>query len=218
MAVIRVLLADDELAIRAGFRAILESDPEIEVVPAVAATGRQAVTLTLSERPDVVLMDIRMPELDGLAAVEQIRSARPRQAVLIVTTFGDDDYIARAVRLGVNGFLVKSGDPYDLIRGVKAAAAGGATLSPAVAAHLIEVLRTTSTTPMQDASRAVANLTPRERDVLTLLARGRSNAEIAAELFLVEGTVKGYLRDIFTRLGVRNRVQAAILAHHAGLA
>ncbi|CCH77544.1 Response regulator receiver protein [Nostocoides japonicum T1-X7] len=215
---IRVLLADDELAIRAGFRAILESDPEIEVVPAVAATGRQAVTLTLSERPDVVLMDIRMPELDGLAAVEQIRSARPRQAVLIVTTFGDDDYIARAVRLGVNGFLVKSGDPYDLIRGVKAAAAGGATLSPAVAAHLIEVLRTTSTTPMQDASRAVANLTPRERDVLTLLARGRSNAEIAAELFLVEGTVKGYLRDIFTRLGVRNRVQAAILAHHAGLA
>ncbi len=218
MAVIRVLLADDELAIRAGFRAILESDPEIEVVPAVAATGRQAVTLTLAERPDVVLMDIRMPELDGLAAVEQIRRARPLQAVLIVTTFGDDDYIARAVRLGVNGFLVKSGDPYDLIRGVKAAAAGGATLSPAVAAHLIEVLRTTSTTPMQDASRAVANLTPRERDVLTLLARGRSNAEIAAELFLVEGTVKGYLRDIFTRLGVRNRVQAAILAHHAGLA
>jgi DNA-binding NarL/FixJ family response regulator len=216
MAVTRVLLADDEPAIRTTYRAILESDPEIDVLDAEAATGRQAVALALAERPDVVLMDIRMPELDGFDAVERIRRAAPAQATVIVTTFGDAEYIARAVRLGVNGFLVKSGDPYDLIRGVKAAAGGGAALSPAVAAHLIGLLRTETTA--NDAGRAVAALTARERDVLALLAKGRSNAEIAAGLFLTEGTVKGYISGIFTRLGVRNRVEAAILAHQAGIA
>jgi DNA-binding NarL/FixJ family response regulator len=214
VVVTRVLLADDEPAIRAGFREILESDPMIEVIAAEAANGRQAVELALAERPDIVLMDIRMPELDGLAAIAEIRRARPEQAAIIVTTFGDDDYIARAVQLGVNGFLTKSGDPYDLIRGVKAAGAGGAALSPAVAAHLIDVLRTA---PGTDAHSRVASLTTRESQVLGLLAKGHSNAEIAAELFLVEGTVKGYVSNILTQLGVRNRVEAAVLAHHAGI-
>ncbi|THV28503.1 response regulator [Glycomyces paridis] len=212
---IRVLLADDEPVVRASYRAILDTDPGIEVLGVEAATGRQAVALTLAERPDVVLMDIRMPELDGLAALEQIRRARPAQAAIIVTTFGDDEYIARAVQLGANGFLVKSGDPYDLLRGVRAAAGGGAMLSPAVAAHLIGLLRAGASAT--EAGRALASLTAREREVLALLATGASNAEIAAALFLTEGTVKGYLSGIFLRLDVRNRVEAAILAHQAGL-
>lgn len=215
MVVTRVLLADDEPAIRAGYREILESDPTIDVIAAEASNGRQAVALTLAERPDIVLMDIRMPELDGLAAIAEIRCARPEQAAIVVTTFGDDGYIARAVQLGVNGFLTKSGDPYDLIRGIKAAAAGGAALSPTVAAHLIDVLRTA---PVTGAHGRVASLTARESEVLGLLAKGLSNAEIAAELFLVEGTVKGYVSNVLTQLGVRNRVEAAILAHQAGIA
>lgn len=214
MAVIRVLLADDEPDIRASYRAILGTDPAIEVIADEASDGRQAVALTRARRPDVVLMDIRMPGLDGLSALEEIRRSRPRQAAVIVTTFGDDEYIARAVGLGVNGFLTKSGDPYDLIRGVKAAAGGGAALSPTVAAHLIDVLRAA---PQDDAHRRVAGLTAREREILALLATGLSNAEIASELFLVEGTVKGYLSHIFIKLGTRNRVEAAILAHRAGL-
>lgn len=216
MAVTRVLLADDNADVRAMYRSILESDPTIHVIPAEAASGREAITKTLDEKPDVVIMDIRMPELDGLVALEHIRRTRPEQAVLIVTTFGDADYVARAVSLGANGFLTKAGDPYDLLRGVKAAAAGGAALSPAIAAHLIEVLRVSAQRPARP-TVAAADLTAREREVLSLLARGKSNAEIAAELFLVEGTVKGYVSGIFMRLGVRNRVEAAIMAHDAGI-
>ncbi|MFT4136341.1 response regulator [Microbacterium sp.] len=216
MAVIRVLLADDDTDVRATYRSILESDPIIHVIPAEAASGREAIVKTLDEKPDVVIMDIRMPELDGLVALEHIRRARPEQAVLIVTTFGDAEYVARAVSLGANGFLTKTGDPYDLLRGVKAAAAGGAALSPAIAAHLIDVLRVSAQRPARR-TVAAADLTAREREVLSLLARGKSNAEIAAELFLVEGTVKGYVSGIFTRLGVRNRVEAAIKAHEAGI-
>ncbi|WP_245579779.1 response regulator [Brevibacterium album] len=215
MAVIRILLADDEAPIRAAFRAVLDSDPELCVLPEEAADGRQAVSMTLARRPDVVLMDIRMPVLDGLAALGEIRRARPEQKVVIVTTFGDDELIDRAVGLGARGFLTKAGDPYELIRGVRAVAAGGAALSPAVAGHLMDALG--ASLPAAQAGDRLSALTAREREVLVLLARGLSNAEIAAELFLVEGTVKGYIRGIFTRLGVRNRVEAAVLAHQAGL-
>jgi DNA-binding NarL/FixJ family response regulator len=213
---IRVLLADDEPLIRAGIRSILDTEPEIDV-QAEASDGHQAVAMALSMKPDVVLMDIRMPGFDGLSATEEIRRTRPSQPVVIVTTFSDDAYIDRAVALGVNGFLVKSGDPYDLIRGVRAAAEGGASLSPPVAAYLLRVMHSAQRQrPIQRAG-ALETLSARELDVLGRIGRGHSNAEIAAQLHLVEGTVKGYISTIFARLGVRNRVEAAIFAHEAGL-
>jgi DNA-binding NarL/FixJ family response regulator len=214
--VIRVLLVDDEPAIRAGIRSVLDSEPEIDVL-AEAVDGDEAVALTMALRPDVVLMDIRMAGTDGLSATERIRGLRPAQPIVIVTTFGDDPYIDRAVALGVNGFLIKSGDPYDLIRGVKAAATGGASLSSPVATYLLRTLRKgRQAAPRGDAS-AIEALSARELDVLGLLGRGHSNAEIAGRLHLVEGTVKGYVTTIFSRLGVRNRVEAAIIAHESGL-
>jgi DNA-binding NarL/FixJ family response regulator len=216
MAVIRVLLVDDEPAIRAGIRSVLDSEPEIDVL-AEAVDGDEAVAVTMALRPDVVLMDIRMPGTDGLSATERIRELLPSQPIVIVTTFGDDAYIDRAVALGVNGFLIKSGDPYDLIRGVQAAATGGASLSSPVATYLLRTLRQGRHGAPRGAASAIEALSARELDVLGLLGRGHSNAEIADRLHLVEGTVKGYVTTIFSRLGVRNRVEAAIIAHEAGL-
>jgi DNA-binding NarL/FixJ family response regulator len=214
--VIRVLLVDDEPAIRAGIRSVLDSEPEIDVL-AEAVDGDEAVALTMALRPDVVLMDVRMPGTDGLSATERIRRLLPAQPIVIVTTFGDDPYIDRAVALGVNGFLIKSGDPYDLIRGVKAAATGGASLSSPVATYLLRTLRMGRHEAPRGAASAIEALSARELDVLGLLGRGHSNAEIAGRLHLVEGTVKGYVTTIFSRLGVRNRVEAAIIAHESGL-
>ena len=214
----RVLLADDEAMIRAGVRAILGADPEIEVI-AEAGDGREAVQLTMRHRPDVAVLDIRMPKLDGLAAAEEIRRVTPEVGVLILTTFGEDEYIARALGGGASGFLLKAGDPHELIAGVRAVAEGAAYLSPTVAKRVITELGVGAgqLSRRAEARRAVNLLSPREREVLALLGSGMSNAEIARRLFLVEGTVKAYVSAILTRLGVRNRVQAAILAYEAGL-
>jgi DNA-binding NarL/FixJ family response regulator len=217
VAVIRVLVVDDEAIVRAAIRSVLESDPAI-TVQAEAADADEGITLTRALRPDVVLMDIRMPKTDGLSATTEIRRIRPNQPVVIVTTFGDDQYIDRAVALGVNGFLIKSGDPHDLIRGVKAAAAGGASISPAVAAYLLRTPPNHRSAISARGASEVGKLTARELDVLRLLARGYSNAEIGGRLHLVEGTVKGYLTAIFLHLGVRNRVEAALVAYDAGIA
>ena len=213
---IRVLLADDEAMIRAGVRAILAADPGIEVV-AEAADGHQAVDLTLRHRPDVTLLDIRMPRQDGIAAAAELRRAAPATGIIILTTFGEDDYIARALSGGASGFLLKSGDPRELIAGVRAVAGGAAYLSPKVAHRVITELGGGNLSGAARARHRTAALTPRERDVLALLGAGLSNAEIAARLHVVEGTVKAYVSAILTRLDVRNRVQAAVVAHQAGL-
>lgn len=214
---IRVLVADDDPVLRAGLETILTSDEQVVVV-AHAADGRRAVELTDQHRPDVVLMDIRMPGVDGLTAVEEIRRRRPDQRVVVLTTFGETDYVHRAVALGVNGFLLKAGDPHDLLRGLHAVVAGGACLAPSVAAMVMDEARSPTSAPAaaSAARRAVGDLPPREREVLGLVARGLSNAEIARELHLSEATVKGYLTTAFDRLGVRNRVEAALLAWQAG--
>ncbi|MDA0567911.1 response regulator transcription factor [Streptomonospora sp. S1-112] len=213
---IRTLLADDEAMIRAGVRAILETDGGIEVV-AEAADGRQAVELARAHRPDVALLDIRMPRLDGLSAAAEIRREVPATAVVILTTFGEDAYIARALGEGASGFLLKAGDPRELVAGVRAVADGAAYLSPRVARHVIDELSGGRMSRVAEARARVAELTARERDVLALVGAGLSNAEIAGRLYLVEGTVKSYVSTILSRLGLRNRVQAAVLAHEAGL-
>lgn len=219
-AVIRVLLADDEAMVRAGVKAILDAGGGggIEVV-AEAADGREAVALTQAHRPDVALLDIRMPRLDGLAAAEEIVRTVPGTAVAILTTFSEDAYVARALGGGATGFLLKSGDPHELVAGVRAVADGAAFLSPKVARHVIDGFGAGRRLSREAAARdRVASLTPREREVLGLLGVGLSNPEIAARLHLVEGTVKAYVSAILDRLEVRNRVQAAIVAYEAGLA
>jgi DNA-binding NarL/FixJ family response regulator len=214
--VIRVLLADDEALVRAGVRAILDTDPTVTVV-AEAGDGEEAVRLAIAHRPDVVLLDIRMPRLDGLAACAELARVAPDAAVAVLTTFGDDEYLARALNEGARGFLLKSGDPRELIAGVHAVAAGGAYLSPPVAARVVGRLRDSGIGRAATAQARAGTLTERERAVLALIGAGLSNAQIARRLDLVEGTVKGHVSAILSRLGLANRVQAAILAHEADL-
>ncbi|WP_199565003.1 response regulator [Spongiactinospora rosea] len=214
---IRVLLADDEAMIRAGVRAILAAAPDVAVV-AEAGDGRAAVEQARAHRPDVALLDIRMPVLDGLGAAAELRRAVPETAVVMLTTFGEDEYVAGALEAGVSGFLLKSGDPYELMAAVRAARDGAAFLSPRVAHQVIAQLSGGLMGRRQAARAKVAALTPRERDVLALLGEGLSNAEIGRRLFLTEGTVKAHVSALMTRLAVRNRVQAAVIAHEAGMA
>lgn len=213
---VRVLLADDEAMIRAGVRAILGAVPGIEVV-AEAADGREAVELALRHRPDVCLLDIRMPRLDGLGAVAELRQVLPGTAVVMLTTFSEDEYVAGALGSGASGFLLKTGDPRELIAGVQAAAEGGAYLSPSVARRVISQFGGKALGKAAAARARAGELTGREREVLALVGAGLSNAEIAQRLHVVEGTVKAYVSAILARLGLKNRVQAAILAYEAGL-
>lgn len=213
---ITVLLADDEALVRAGVRAILSSDPGIEVV-AEAADGRQALELAARFRPSVALLDIRMPVLDGLAAARELAVRLPGTAVAMLTVFGEDEYIDAALKVGVSGFLLKASAPQELIAGVKAVASGAAYLSPRVARRVVDRLRAVDVGAPQVARAAVAQLSARETDVLILLGAGYSNAQIGARLHLTEGTVKGHVSAILLKLGAVNRVQAAVLAHHAGL-
>jgi DNA-binding NarL/FixJ family response regulator len=214
--VIKVLLADDEAMIRAGVRAILTTAPDVEVI-AEAGDGREAVEAARSHRPDVALLDIRMPLLDGLSTAAELTRAVPDTAVIMLTTFSEDEYIASALEAGVSGFLLKSGDPYELIAAVRAAHEGASYLSPKVAHWVIQRVSGDRLARRTTARERVESLTPREREVLTLVGAGLSNAEIGHRLYLVEGTVKAYVSTLLGRLGVRNRVQAAVLAYEAGL-
>ncbi len=215
-ATVRVLLADDEAMIRAGVRAILTASPGVEVV-AEAADGRAAVELALRHRPDVCLLDIRMPRLDGLGAAAELNRVLPETAVVMLTTFSEDAYVAGALGSGASGFLLKTGDPRELITGVRAAAEGGAYLSPSVARRVISQFGGVALGKAAAARSRTEELSAREREVLALVGAGLSNAEIAGRLFVVEGTVKAYVSAILARLGLKNRVQAAILAYEAGL-
>ena len=213
---ITVLLADDEAMVRAGVRAILATAPDIDVV-AEAGDGRAACELARAHRPDVALLDIRMPVLDGLGAARELRRAVPDVAVVMLTTFSEDEYITAALDSGASGFLLKSGDPYELMAAVRAVHAGGAFLSPSIARRVIQQVSGGRMSRQSAARERVAILSPREREVLALVGAGLSNAEIGERLFLVEGTVKAYVSAVLSRLEVRNRVQAAVVAYEAGL-
>ncbi|ADD45225.1 response regulator [Stackebrandtia nassauensis] len=214
---IRVLLADDENMVREGVKSILTTDAGIEVV-AEAGNGREAVELARAHRPDVALIDIRMPVLDGLGALAELRQAAPATRCVMLTTFDEDEFIARALDAGAAGFLLKASDPRELIIGVRAVADGAAYLSPRVAGRVIAEFDTDRLTRGTGAQRKVAELTPRENEVLGLIASGLSNQEIGRRLHLTEGTVKAHVSAILQRLGVRNRVEAAIIGYQAGLA
>lgn len=211
---IRVVLADDEPVVRFGVKAVLATAKDIEVV-AEAENGSAAVDLVARHRPDVAVLDIRMPGLDGLDAANRIRAHHPDTKTLVLTTFADDAYISRALGEGAAGFVLKTGDPQEIISGVRAVASGAAYLSPLVARRVVDQLATTR--PRAGARQRIEVLTAREREVLGLVGAGLSNAEIAARIHVVEGTVKVYVSTIFRQLGVRNRVQAAIIAHEAGI-
>ena len=212
---VRIAIADDEALVRGGFRAILDSEPSFEVV-AEAADGRQAFTAVERFTPDVVVMDIRMPELDGLAATRQLRVTHPGVRILIVTTFDLDEYVYDALQAGAAGFLLKDARPNELISAVHAVASGDALIAPAVTRRLIEAFVAARPVQVPDDAR-VANLTGREREILLLLARGLSNREIAAEVRLSEATVKTHVASVLAKLGVRDRVRAVIVAYESGL-
>lgn len=213
---IRVAIADDQQLIRAGFRSLLEAEPELLVV-GEASTGREAVALARREKPDVLLMDIRMPDGDGLWATERIvaDAALAGVHVVVVTTFELDEYVAHAIRAGASGFLVKDTEPVELIRAVHVVAAGDALLSPSVTRTLLSRVAGSLSAP-PDASR-LAGLTEREREVLALVAKGLTNQEIGARLFLSPLTAKTHVSRIMTKLAARDRVQLVIVAYESGL-
>jgi DNA-binding NarL/FixJ family response regulator len=216
MTSIRVLVTDDQELVRAGFCVILENTDGITVA-GEAANGAEAVAAVASASPDVVLMDIRMPVMDGLEATRLITADGPgAPKIVILTTFDLDDYVFEALRAGASGFLLKDSPRHDLIAAARAAAAGDALCSPSVTRRLIEAFARRPPETMPSPSR-LASLTARERDVLLQLARGRSNAEIAAALFVSEATVKTHVGNLLTKLGLRDRVQAVILAYETGL-
>ncbi|MGW0465011.1 response regulator transcription factor [Streptomyces sp. NPDC003027] len=214
---IRVVIADDEPLIRAGIRMILTSDAEIEVV-AEAANGREAVEEARAHAADVVLLDIQMPVLDGLSALPELRRAAPAARVIVLTTFGERENVLRALEHGGAGFLLKDTAPAELIRAVRAAAAGDAYLSPAATRHVVDRLASGREAARAEEARGrVAALSEREREVLALLGEGLSNAEAGKRLHMSEATVKTYVSRILAKLGCENRVQAALLARDAGL-
>ncbi|MFI8290411.1 response regulator [Streptomyces sp. NPDC085614] len=214
---IRVVIADDEPLIRAGIRMILTSDPEIEVV-AEAANGREVIEQARAHAAEVVLLDIQMPVLDGLSALPELRRAAPSTRVIVLTTFGERENVLRALEHGGAGFLLKDTAPAELIRAVRAAAAGDAYLSPAATRHVVERLASGREGARAERARSrVAALSEREREVLALLGEGLSNADAGRRLHMSEATVKTYVSRILAKLGCENRVQAALLARDAGL-
>ena len=205
---IRVLVADDHAVVREGLRTFLRLQKGIEVV-GEAGDGAEAVAESARLDPDVVLMDLVMPKLDGIEAMRRIREERPATRVIVLTSFGDDDRLLPAVRAGAAGYLLKSAQPREVVRAIRAAHAGEAVIDPKAAGRLLDVLA--------DARTAPRALTPREREVLGLLARGRPNKTIALELGLSEKTVKAHVGHIFAKLGVTDRTQAALYAVREGL-
>jgi DNA-binding NarL/FixJ family response regulator len=215
---LRVLLADDQALLRGTFRLLIDAEPDMEVV-GEAGTGREAADLARTERPDVIVMDIRMPDLDGLAATGLI-TAGPGTAdvkILILTTFEDDEYVAQALRAGASGFLGKGADPADLLRAIRVVAAGEALLSPAATKRLIaRYLAQPAATP-DDASRRLDALTPREREIMALAATGLSNDDIAAKLFITPLTAKTHVNRAMFKLGARDRAQLVVIAYETGV-
>jgi DNA-binding NarL/FixJ family response regulator len=210
----RVVLADDDDLMRAGLAELLTVDPDIEIV-GQAATGHEAVALARRLKPDVVLMDVRMPDMDGIAATRELSRETPDVKVLILTTFEHDDYIFGALRAGASGFLLKRTRPEDLIAGVHTVASGDSLLSPSVTRRVIEQMTQQPDPALGDAA-GLENLTPKEREVLSWMARGMSNREIAAQLVVEESTIRTHVKRILMKLGVRDRVQAVIVAFEAG--
>jgi len=210
---ISVLIADDQRLVRAGFRVILDSEPDIRVV-GEAADGLEAVALARSLAPDVVLMDVRMPQLDGLSAARQLLASTDSR-ILILTTFDADEYVYETLRMGASGFLLKDAPPDQMIGAVRSVAAGNALIDPAVTRRLIRrfahAVRPASLQPP-----LLKDLTARELDVLRLVARGLSNAEIAADLVVEESTIKTHVSRILLKLGLRDRVQAVVIAYESG--
>lgn len=211
----RVLIADDDDLMRAGLVELLSNDPTIEII-GQAGTGREAVDRTRRLSPDVVLMDIRMPDLDGITATRALSQAAPQSRVLILTTFEQDDYIFSALRAGASGFLLKRTRPEDLIAAVHTIASGESLLSPSVTRRVIDRMAQQPTPDLNDQA-ALAELTPREREVLTLIARGLTNREIAAALVVEESTIRTHVKRVLMKLRLRDRVQAVIFAYENGL-
>jgi DNA-binding NarL/FixJ family response regulator len=211
---VRVLLADDERLIRAGFRMILSAEPGIQVV-GEAADGHEAIAAACSLHPDVVLMDIRMPGLNGIEATTRMLQAAEPPRVVVVTTFDSDEYVFDALRAGASGFLLKDAPEDQLISAIRTVAEGGALLAPTVTRRLLEHYARHS--PASSTSDLLEELTPREIDVFRLVARGRSNAEIAQELWMSEHTVKTHVAHLLSKLRVRDRVQAVVVAYESGL-
>ncbi len=213
----RVLIVDDEALVRAGLKLILESADDLEVV-GEAEDGADAVDAVRRHRPDVVLMDIRMPRLDGLAATTQLQSLPEAPKVVVLTTFDLDDYVFRALQAGASGFLLKDTPPRELVQAVRVVADGEAMLSPTVTRRLIGHFAADGRTERQRAAREqLAALTERELEVLAVVGRGLSNAEIGRELYMSEATVKAHVSRVLVKLGATNRVQIAIIAHDAAL-
>ncbi|MFK0292923.1 response regulator [Streptomyces sp. NPDC090442] len=213
---IQVLVADDSEIVRRGLSDVLESSGALHVI-AQAWDGRSAVEAARRYSPDVALVDIRMPGMDGLKATRELRALPHPPRVVILTTFGEDEYVDEAVRAGASGFLLKDTPPNDLIRAIRDVAAGKATLDPAVTGRVLEALAHQSPQLTPHEEEALSSLTERELQVLRLVGRGLSNADIGKALHLAEGTVKGQVSRLLTKLGADNRVQAARLAYRAGL-
>jgi DNA-binding NarL/FixJ family response regulator len=211
-----VLIADDQALVRVGLRKILESEPEMSVV-GEAADGEDAVSAARRLRPDVVLMDIRMPVLDGIEATRRIVGAQPTTRVLILTTFGLDGYVYDALRAGASGFMLKDAPPEEIAAAARIVASGEALLAPAVTRAVIEEFARQPPAAPPTPPRGVAELTPREREVLDLLARGLSNPEICERLVISEATAKTHVARILQKLGLRDRVQAVIYAYETGV-
>ncbi len=214
-SVIRVLIVDDQPLIRSALRALLDDSDDIEVV-AGAGNGREALRQVAASQPDVVLMDIRMPEMDGIAATSAIRAAHPGVEVVILTTFDEDGYALDAVRAGAAGFLLKDGDADELVRGIRLAASGESLIAPATLRRLMNGVAQRQQ-PDSRAQQLLTQLSPRETEVLKCAARGLNNTEIAGELVIAEATAKTHLSSILAKLEVRDRVQAVVLAYQGGL-